>query len=48
MVCKSTEDFENKMFNEFENNMYDTEYLSQQAIMPSRNDLTNETKHQIY
>ena len=42
MVCKSTKDLENKVIDEFENIMYDTQNLSQRASMSSRNGLINE------
>ena len=42
MACTSTEELESKVFDDFEKNMYNTEYLSERAIMSSRNDLINE------
>ena len=42
MTCKSTEELEAKVFDDFESNMFDATYLSQRAIMSSKNDLINE------
>ena len=42
MVCNSTKDLENNVFDDFEKNRNNVKYLSQRAIMSSRNDFINE------
>ena len=47
LVCKSTRELEDKVFDDFEDNMKDVNYLCQRAIMSTKNDFINE-KNQIH
>ena len=44
MVCTSTTELENKVFDNFEANATNPEYLAKRAIMSSKNDTINEKK----
>ena len=44
MVCNSTRELEDKVFDDFEDNMKDVNYLCQRAIMSTKNDIINGRK----
>ena len=44
MVCNSTKDLENNVFDDFEKNRNNVKYLSQRAIMSPRNDFIDEKR----